>query len=142
MSRQITTVGSDFRQEAFYPVTSKQVYECANAYITRGTVDIPSSLDDCLNTFKGVKEIATAIGFLKGTSGASGSCGGDAGSCGAGNCGGSGGSGGKNYTLWTGQASIPKLGYLQVNDLYFDISLIFNQRILFSNNFIFFSCIS
>jgi len=103
MSNQITTVGSNYRQDAFYSVNSKQVYDCANAYITRGSTGIPSSLDACLNSFPGIKDIATAIGFYTDPAGISGGI----------------SSGFKGYTLWTGSASKPDMNVFKPYDMYF-----------------------
>ena len=46
MANQIITYGTNYSQETFYPVASKDAYECANAAITRGATGIPSSLQE------------------------------------------------------------------------------------------------
>jgi hypothetical protein len=65
-SRQIITYGTNYSQEAIYPVTSRHSYICSNAAITRGLKDIPSSLTDCFNNFSGIVDIATQLGFITG----------------------------------------------------------------------------
>jgi hypothetical protein len=101
---QIVTIGSNQSQSGIYPVLSKSTYECANAHITRGTTMIPWDLDDCFNSFPGILEIATAIGFYaEGTAGSSGS---------------SGSSGG--YTLWTGMGNPTDINTFTTEDIYFD----------------------
>lgn len=81
MSKQIRTIGSTETKHALYPVTSKSYYDCANAQINRGATSAPDSLDECFDSFTGIKDIAQAIGFLTLT-----------------------GSGGSSYSynLWTG----------------------------------------
>jgi hypothetical protein len=61
---------SNASQEAFYPVTSKLEYICANAPITRGITSAPSTLDECFKSFSGIKDLAVSLGFL-GLSGSS-----------------------------------------------------------------------
>lgn len=79
-SKQIYTYGTNQSQEAFYPVISRDTYECANSSLTRGVTSTPGSLEECFNKFPTVREIAEAIGFYKpevaATSGTSGSSGG------------------------------------------------------------------
>lgn len=81
-SKQIVTYPSNASQDALYPVASRQSYLCANAVITRGICSAPATLDDCFNTYGGIKNLAIDLGFLTIA----------------------GGSGGSNYTynLWTG----------------------------------------
>ena len=64
MAKQIRTIGATDTQHALYPVTSKSYYDCANAQINRGATSAPDSLDECFNSFSGVKDIAESIGFL------------------------------------------------------------------------------
>ena len=79
-SKQIYTYGTNQGQEAFYPVISRDSYECANSSITRGVTSTPGTIEECFEKFPTVQEIAEAIGFYKGavagTSGSSGSSGG------------------------------------------------------------------
>jgi len=118
MANQIITYGTNYSQQTFYPVASKDAYECANAAITRGATGIPSSLQECFDRFPGVLEIAEAIGFYTATKGNSGSCGSTENfASGTGSSGGS----GSNYTLWTGPSTIPSLNTTQPIDLYFDV---------------------
>lgn len=108
-SRQIKTYGTNFSQEAYFNVNSRDVYVCANSSLTRGVTGIPATLDECFDRFEGIKDLATVLGFI----GASGACtaSGVCGACGAsGNnslCPGSiNGSGKYGYTLWVG-ATLP-----------------------------------
>jgi hypothetical protein len=112
MANQIITYGTNYSQQTFYPVASKDAYECANAAITRGATGIPSSLQECFDRFPGVLEIAEAIGFYT-----KGSCASTENFVGGVGCGGS----GSNYTLWTGPKTIPSLNTTKPIDLYFDI---------------------
>ena len=114
MAKQIITYGTNYSQESFYPVTSRDAYECSNAAITRGATGIPATLQDCFDRFPGVLEIAEAIGFYTATKG---SCGSTENFVDGGGCGGS----GSNYTLWTGPKTIPSLNVTQPIDLYFDV---------------------
>jgi hypothetical protein len=79
-SKQIYTYGTNQGQEAFYPVISRDSYECANSSITRGVTSTPGTIEECFEKFPTVQDIAEAIGFYKGavagTSGSSGSSGG------------------------------------------------------------------
>jgi hypothetical protein len=101
---QIVTIGSNQSQAAIYPVLNKSSYECANAHLTRGTTMIPWGLDDCFNSFPGIQDIASAIGFYTGS--------------GSGSCGGSGGGGG--YDLWNGTGNPTDLNTFTAQDVYFD----------------------
>jgi hypothetical protein len=69
-TRQIKTYGTNYSQEAYYAVNNKSTYECANSSITRGITLSPLSLNDCLDRFTSIKDIAQKIGFLHGISGA------------------------------------------------------------------------
>lgn len=64
MSNQITTIGTNLPQHAFYPVNSRHVYECANSSVSRGVTGIPQSIQECLRRFPGVRNIAEAVGFF------------------------------------------------------------------------------
>lgn len=103
--KQIVTFSTNSGQEAFYPVTSKDSYECANSSITRGITLSPSSLDDCFARFPGISYIAKAVGFARGVS--------------------SDGSG-FTYSVWTGPTGCPPsynlltAGGVVPVDLYFD----------------------
>lgn len=63
MSKQILTYGTNDPKTAFYSVTSRDVYDCANGKITQGVCSAPSSIEDCLNTYPEIKTIASAVGF-------------------------------------------------------------------------------
>jgi hypothetical protein len=69
-TRQIKTYGTNYSQEAYYAVNNKSTYECANSSVTRGITLSPLSLNDCLDRFTGIKDIAQKIGFLHGIAGA------------------------------------------------------------------------
>jgi len=107
-SKQIYTYGTNQSQSSFYPVISRDAYECANSSITRGVTSTPGSLDECFESFPGVREIAEAIGFYKGaveeSEGISGSSGG--------------------FSLWEGPTGCaPALNRLNSSipvDIYFD----------------------
>jgi hypothetical protein len=79
-SKQIYTYGTNQGQESFYPVMSRDTYECANSSITRGVTSTPGSIEECFEKFDKVREIAEAIGFYKApveeSEGVSGSSGG------------------------------------------------------------------
>jgi hypothetical protein len=79
-SKQIYTYGTNQGQESFYPVISRDTYECANSSITRGVTSTPGSIEECFQKFDKVREIAEAIGFYKPdveeSEGIAGSCGG------------------------------------------------------------------
>lgn len=92
MSNQIVTYPSNSPQSAFYPVNSRSVYDCANAFISRGATVAPQSLQDCLQKFKGVRDVAEAIGFFNPSSALFGASGEYV-------------SGG--YTLWQGLTQAP-----------------------------------
>lgn len=101
MSNQIYTYGSNVSQQALYPVISKPIYECANSSITRGVTGYPSSLDECFQSYPGIRDIAEAIGFYRPDTGGSG------------------------YTLWTGQTCPPETNlFTQFTpvDVYFETS--------------------
>ena len=109
-SNQIYTYGTNQGQEAFYPVISRDTYECANSSITRGVTSIPGSIEECFEKFSKVRDIAEAIGFYKGaveeSEGVSGSSGG--------------------FSLWEGPTGCPPAinrytSSLPV-DIYFDTS--------------------
>jgi hypothetical protein len=114
--KQIKTYGTNYSQEAFYPVTSKGTYECANAFLNRGATSIPESLDKCFEKFPTIKNIAKDLGFLKttGPTGASGPSG-SAGPTGATT---------ESYTLWKGATTVPEtpdlISYEDGVDSYFD----------------------
>ena len=109
-SKQIYTYGTNQGQESFYPVMSRDSYECANSSITRGVTSTPGSIEECFEKFDKVREIAEAIGFYKGavagTSGSSGSSGG--------------------VSLWEGPTGCPpalnRLNSSIPVDVYFDTS--------------------
>jgi len=109
-SKQIYTYGTNQGQEAFYPVISRDSYECANSSITRGVTSTPGTIEECFQKFDKVREIAEAIGFYKGavagTSGSSGSSGG--------------------VSLWEGPTGCPpvinRLTSSAPVDVYFDTS--------------------
>jgi hypothetical protein len=63
-TRQIKTYGTNYSQEAFYPVNAKSTYECANAYLTRGLSLIPVSLANCFQEFPAITDISKKIGFV------------------------------------------------------------------------------
>lgn len=106
-SKQIKTFGTNYSQQAFYPVTSKEAYLCANAQLTRGITSIPKTLNECFDRFEGVKNIAVSLGFL-----------GLSGGCGPGNSGAS-----YIYTLWSGATAPPPGPPVFSNlDLYFNES--------------------
>lgn len=65
-SKQIYTYGTNQGQESFYPVISRDTYECANSSITRGVTSTPGSIEECFEKFSTVRDIAEAIGFYKG----------------------------------------------------------------------------
>lgn len=79
-SKQIYTYGTNQGQESFYPVISRDTYECANSSITRGVTSTPGTIDECFDKFPGIRDIAEAIGFytaeVEGSTGVSGSSGG------------------------------------------------------------------
>jgi hypothetical protein len=109
-SKQIYTYGNSENQSGFYPVISRDAYECANSSITRGVTSTPGTIEECFEKFDKVREIAEAIGFYKGavagTSGSSGSSGG--------------------FSLWEGPTGCPPAinrftSSLPV-DIYFDTS--------------------
>lgn len=102
MAKQIVIYGTNDSKQAYYPVTSKDGYECANAHITRGTTSAPNTLDECFQKFPGVLDIATAVGFFVNIEGSSGS------------------SGWSGYTLWTGETGITDLNVTKAQDVYFD----------------------
>jgi hypothetical protein len=62
--RQIKTYGTNYSQEAFFSPTSRDVYDCANAYINRGACAGPVSLDDCFTKFPDIKKTAEMLGFI------------------------------------------------------------------------------
>lgn len=109
-SKQIYTYGNSESQSGFYPVISRDAYECANSSITRGVTSTPATIEDCLQSFPSVREIAESIGFYKGavagTSGSSGSSGG--------------------VSLWEGPIGCPpalnRLNSSIPVDIYFDTS--------------------
>jgi hypothetical protein len=109
-SKQIYTYGNNQSQSGFYPVISRDAYECANSSITRGVTSTPATIEDCLQSFPSVREIAESIGFYKGavagTSGSSGSSGG--------------------VSLWEGPTGCPpainRLTSSLPVDIYFDTS--------------------
>jgi hypothetical protein len=109
-SNQIYTYGTNQGQEAFYPVISRDTYECANSSITRGVTSTPGTITECFEKFPTVRDIAEAIGFYKGaveeSEGVSGSSGG--------------------FSLWEGPTGCPPAinrftSTLPV-DIYFDTS--------------------
>jgi hypothetical protein len=109
-SKQIYTYGTNQGQEAFYPVISRDSYECANSSITRGVTSTPGTIEECFEKFPTVRDIAEAIGFYKGaveeSEGVSGSSGG--------------------FSLWEGPTGCPPAinrftSTLPV-DIYFDTS--------------------
>lgn len=101
MAKQIRTIGATDTQHALYPVTSKSYYDCANAQINRGATSAPDSLDECFNSFSGVKDIAESIGFLTLT-----------------------GSGGNSYSynLWTGATGDYDPNITTPQDMFFNNS--------------------
>jgi hypothetical protein len=114
-SKQIYTYGNSENQSGFYPVISRDAYECANSSITRGVTSTPGSIEECFEKFPSVQEIAEAVGFYKGAvDGTSGSPGGAAGT--------SGSSGG--FTLWEGPTGCPptnnRFTSSEPVDIYFD----------------------
>jgi hypothetical protein len=111
MSNQIVIRGSNEIKNAFYSVTSRDTYDCANGAITQGNSAAPISLDSCFQQYPEILKIAKAIGFYTGISGSSG---GNGGGAQTGNCG---SSGYKGYTLWTGN---PGGSFAKGLDLYFN----------------------
>jgi hypothetical protein len=114
-SKQIYTYGTNQGQEVFYPVNSRDTYECANSSITRGVTSTPGSIEECFEKFPSVRDIAEAIGFYKGAvEGTTGISGGAAGT--------SGSSGG--FTLWEGPTGCPPVNNRFTSsepvDIYFD----------------------
>ena len=109
-SKQIYTYGTNQGQEVFYPVNSRDTYECANSSITRGITSTPGSIEECFQSFPGVKDIAEAIGFYQApveeSEGVSGSSGG--------------------ISLWEGPTGCPpvlnRLNSSLPIDIYFDTS--------------------
>jgi len=65
MSDQIKIYGSNNGKEAKYSVTSKGVYECANAQLTRGATGTPASLLECFEKFPEIESLAKSLGFLQ-----------------------------------------------------------------------------
>jgi len=63
MSKQIVTYGTNEAKTSLYSVTSRDVYDCANGYITQGVCAAPGSVDECFNTYPQIKDIAAAVGF-------------------------------------------------------------------------------
>lgn len=114
-TRQIKTYGTNYSQESFYAVTSRHTHDCANSTITRGVCGPPSTLDECFETYIGIKMLAEQLGFL--TSGASGACGGS-----EEESSGPSGSSGPSYSLWKGSStpSINLLNTFAPIDMYFD----------------------
>jgi hypothetical protein len=109
-SKKIYTYGTNQGQEAFYPVISRDTYECANSSITRGVTSTPGTIEECFEKFSTVRDIDEAIGFYKGaieeSEGVSGSSGG--------------------FSLWEGPTGCPPTinrftSSLPV-DIYFDTS--------------------
>jgi hypothetical protein len=108
--KQIKTYGTNYSQEAFYPLNSKGTYECANAFLNRGATAIPNTINDCFKKFPTIKAIAEHLGFIKtigATTGSPGSCG---------------SSGYSGYVLWKGATSIPDMdiSYTEGVDSFFD----------------------
>lgn len=109
-SKQIYTYGTNQGQESFYPVVSRDTYECANSSITRGVTSTPGSIEECFEKFSTVRDIAEAIGFYKGaveeSEGVSGSSGG--------------------FSLWEGPTGCPpainRFTSSLPLDIYFDTS--------------------
>jgi hypothetical protein len=62
-TNQIVIHGSNDSYDAITPISSRPIYECANAKITRGATSAPASIEACLASFPEVKKIADAIGF-------------------------------------------------------------------------------
>jgi hypothetical protein len=62
-TNQIVIHGSNDSYDAITPISSRPIYECANAKITRGVTSAPASIEACLASFPEVKKIADAIGF-------------------------------------------------------------------------------
>ena len=50
-------------KNALFPLASRDQYECANAYITRGVTSTPSTIEECFKSFPSVKSIGDAIGI-------------------------------------------------------------------------------
>lgn len=50
-------------KSALFPLSSRDQYECANAYITRGITGTPSSLENCFDSFPSIKKVAEALGI-------------------------------------------------------------------------------
>jgi hypothetical protein len=65
MSDQIKIYGSNNSKKAKYSVTSKGVYECANAQLTRGATGTPASLSECFKKFPEIEVLAKSLGFLQ-----------------------------------------------------------------------------
>jgi len=65
MSDQIKIYGSNNSKEAKYSVTSKGVYECANAQLTRGATGTPASISECFKKFPEIEDLAKSLGFLQ-----------------------------------------------------------------------------
>jgi hypothetical protein len=50
LPKQIKTVSANVIQKTEYPGGSRQSYECANPFITRGVTNAPRSYEECINT--------------------------------------------------------------------------------------------
>lgn len=50
-------------KSALFPLASRDQYECANAYITRGITSTPSNLEACFDSFPTVKEVGKRLGI-------------------------------------------------------------------------------